>query len=379
MRLHGITLSALAAVCVFGMTSAPGPCEADTVTLKNGREIYGRLVEEKEGSIRIRTSGGTITISKTEVATFSENESLEPPKKRMTAREEEAEKSAAAERARIEAERAKRAPKDEDGDKDDGDKDDGDKDDGGDGDDGAKKWEWNPDVSDERIDELTPLRDERLEQLKEIGPTKEQRLKKLALSKTELNDLKERIKTIGARTNRRRRGNLMREKALNGIIDTYGLRAYERLTTSLGSKNLWTKRMAARGLASLAGKGDEGEAEWLFWNYDASAGLLALMDHQGEFDSPNIREDGFKALSKYVKKNINFKASDSAISTPAESQALKRAKKVVASKQKWWKQKQEENAKRREEIEGELDMLMKGEDPTGGDDGGDDDDDDDLE
>ena len=47
---------------------------ADTVTLKDGREMHGRLVRESEDRIWLRTnSQGETEIPKSKIATFTEN------------------------------------------------------------------------------------------------------------------------------------------------------------------------------------------------------------------------------------------------------------------------------------------------------------------
>ena len=39
------------------------------IRLKNGSEIYGRIVEEKEGVVRVEVEGGTVSFKKDEILT----------------------------------------------------------------------------------------------------------------------------------------------------------------------------------------------------------------------------------------------------------------------------------------------------------------------
>ena len=67
-----------ASLVTFALLAAASPVVADTVTLKNGREIHGKLVSEGKNEVRLRTAGGTITIPRADIATFNENDFIEP-------------------------------------------------------------------------------------------------------------------------------------------------------------------------------------------------------------------------------------------------------------------------------------------------------------
>src|SRR5690606_5426291 len=66
------SIFALAAAVALGQ-----PALADTVILKNGREIHGRLIEERRDAIVMRVEGGgTMPIRKADIASFFEGEVL---------------------------------------------------------------------------------------------------------------------------------------------------------------------------------------------------------------------------------------------------------------------------------------------------------------
>jgi len=321
------------------LLGSSAPARADTVTLKNGREIHGRLVEELVDRIRIRTAGaGVIVILKDEIATFSENEldtELTPP---SAQREDAGEPGGAA--------GAQERPQD-----------------GGEAGE-ATGDDWDAGVTDEQKKELTPLRDALRKELTELGPPAAERLAAIALSGPEESQLGERIRAMA---NRHRQGsaNLRRRNALDRVVQEYGVRAIPQLVAALGHQNQWIARMSAQALGAVAaGAKDKAAAQWLLYHFKAPAGLIDLMEHQGEVDSPFLRSDANAALEAISGATQGFVASEGSLMTPPEAQARK-------AWQSWWSRlaefrAAEENKRdeRRKQVQAQLAQIRKGERPT---------------
>ncbi len=338
--------------------SAPEMARADTVTLKNGREIHGRLVEERVDAIRIRTVGGTITIAKSEVATFTENDNFgsdyarpetggvpTPPASGGGATGGGSTEGATGGGSQAGG-AATGAPT------------------GSDAKSMAEGWTWGPDVTDEQKEALTPKRDALFAELEKLGAPAEERLAKLELSGEEEQVLSERIQAMAWR---RRQGsaNLRRQNAKDRLIQEFGVKAIPRLVTSLGSDNQWIARMSAQALGELAKGGeDKEERRWLMYHFDAPGGLIKLLDHQGEVDSPFIRQEANAALEAITGASHGFQASTESLRTPAESRTYEAWRGWWSTQQARWKGQQEQAAQRREAIAKELDAIRQGRDPV---------------
>lgn len=323
--LLGVGASALGAA-FLGLSS---PASADTVTLKNGRELHGRLIEERVDRIRIRTTGsGVIVIMKSDIATFSENEQdmeLTPPS-RTPAPEVGGETGG--------------EPGAEGGDTSDGD--------------------WAPGVTDEQKAELGPLREKLEKELEELGPSAEERLKANELTAPERQALAAKIKSLAVR---RRQGsaNLRRRNAMESLVNEFGARAIPQLVDGLGNANQWIARMSAQALGQVARSAkDKAATQWLMFHYKAPAGLITLLDHQGEVDSPFIREEANASLEAISGASQGFVASKSSLQTPAEARAGKAWK-------EWWDRMRDFTATaekkketRRKELQDALAQIRQG-------------------
>ncbi len=353
-------LSSLAAVAACALAwGGPAPAWADTVTLKNGREIHGRLVEERDDSIRIKTVGGTITIAKSEVATFTENDNFgEEEYGRITPATEKPEKP---------AEGAEEAPAAERGGAEQPAKD------------GAAagaesgEWRWDASVTDEQKARLTPIRDALLEELKKLPPSEEEMKAVVALSGPEKETLDDRVQAMAWR---RRQGsaNLRRENAMERVVEEFGEKAIPRLVQALGGSGQWVARMSSRALGELAkpaGQGlgkDAASRKWLLYHYDAPGALIELLDHQGEIDSPFIRRDANAALEAITGEKQGWPTSTESLRTAAETKAYRAWVAWWKGAQTAWKAEQTKAEARRKEIAAALDEIRAGREPASPDD-----------
>src|SRR6516225_1138513 len=62
---------------VLMLVAAPAArVHADTITLKNGREVNGKIVDEKKDFVMFKVLQGTIKILKRDIATFTEDDNI---------------------------------------------------------------------------------------------------------------------------------------------------------------------------------------------------------------------------------------------------------------------------------------------------------------
>ena len=355
-----LTLSGL----ILSFSAGASPAEADTVTLNNGREIHGRLIEEADDSIQIRTGSGVITIPKFKIATFSENENWGASKPRSVSELKAIDDSG--------------APKDDapkvDAPKGDAPKGGAPKGDGPKGDApkaGGKDWTWGKGVDAATIEQLTPVRDELLKELEALGPTKEERLAKLALSREEEPDLKEKIRLMGWLRRRGGKGGtsgsaVYRDRARAEVVETYGPRAIEQLAKSLQSENLWQVRTVAATLKEIQEKAKEAEdTRWLMFHFGVPEALLAMIDNESDPTSPFVRLEGSEALATVLGAPIEWPAgANTPFRTPMETAARKKAQSKVAQLALTFRKDQEEKAAKREALNGKLALVREGKDPN---------------
>lgn len=350
------------------VVSQPQEARGDTVTLNNGREIHGRLIEERKEEIRIRTGEGVITIPKFKIATYSENENwgnYGKPRSVAELAKLEAEKKAAADAARKDPKGKDtkgtpkgRTPKGKTPTKK-----------GGAATVPAEKgeWVWGEKVSEAQIEALTPIRDKLLKELEEIGPTKDERLAKIKLSGEEEADLKQQVRLMGWRRSRGGRGGqagsaIRRQNAKKELLTRYAERAIPSLVSSLGSASLWQSRTAAEAILELAKKGKD--VTWLMWHFKAPAGLLRLMDNEGNPTSAFVRRDGAKALEALGAKISWPDDAKDELRSRAETVAYRKAQDWVKKADAEFTAKQKANAERREKINEDLEKIRNGEDPS---------------
>ncbi|MGE0711919.1 MAG: hypothetical protein AB7N76_03140 [Planctomycetota bacterium] len=362
----------LLCAAALGLCGLPTASRADTVTLNNGREIHGRLVEEQKELIKIRTAGGVISIPKFKVATFSENETWGyegKPRSVEQLKQIEADKKAADEAARAGREggtpgtpgtpTTPTTPKAGGGN-------------GGGAKAGDGEWRWGPEVSKEKIEELTPIRDQLQTELKNLGLTKEERLDAIKLSGEQEADIKQRIQQLGWQRGRGGKGRggmagsaVRREAAREELVATYGERAIPALVTALSAARLWEARTAADALSDIIkGSKDPEATRWLFRHFQAHAGLLRLMDNEGDITSPFVRLEGNEAMEAITGKTMGWPAGvQEALRTRPETIAYRKWVEWDKQDAAAWQKEEERKVKRRQEIAEAFEKLKNGENP----------------
>ncbi|MCO5170235.1 MAG: hypothetical protein M9894_28195 [Planctomycetes bacterium] len=329
----------------------PGVARADTVTLKNGREIHGRLVEEGRDSIRMRTDDrGTITIPKADIASFTEGEVLvnygaggrpvEPAPPAQPAQPAQPEPAAPATPARPAAPGR------------------------------PGEWQWPAGLTPAQIEELTPIRDKVLEDLEKLGPTREERLKAVAATPEERSEIQEQMQRFNY--NRRRgpdrgQGSAVQQRRLaKERVLAHGLKALPLLANGLESEALFTKQNCAVGVAELMQPSGDLKLEdlrWLMYHHDVPTKLLKLLDHQGEIESCFVRADGDAALRVVTGHNVNYEASTERMRTLEETRAKTAWEQWWQREKARWTRAEAEKEKTRQELEAKLALLRQGKNP----------------
>lgn len=366
---------ALAVAAAF----APQVARADTVTLKNGREIHGRLIEELPKSIRMRTEGGTITIEKAEIASFTEGEVFTNYGGRTRTQDEvDGSKPGTTPTPSTPGQPGQPTPPTGGG------RTTGPAD-------SAGEWKWPANLSAAEIATLAPIRDQALADLEKLGLTPEERLKAVVVSGEE----RARIQELMLRFNYRQRqgsANAHRNQARDRVLE-FGLKSLPFLADGLVHEAQWTRRVSAQGLERLAKTppaapapppqaqgappprgqpaptppaaltGDD--VRWLMYHHEVPERLLALLDNQGEIDSPFIRAEAATALAAVTGGPVAWPA------TPTEER-LRTAdeNRAKAAWETWWTREkarfnseQEAKAKSREELQAKLAALREGRNP----------------
>lgn len=355
--MKATTPIALTLLAGASMTLISGaPASADTVTLNNGREIHGRLVEEGKKVILIKTGSGVITIPKFKVATFSENENWGNYSKPRSVKElkaiEEANRKAAAKGTEGETPKKGGGAAKAEGAKDDG------------------EWTWAEEVSKATIEELTPIRDELQKKLEDLGPTAAERLKVMTLSREEEPDLKEKVRLLGWKRGRGRRGGIAgsqiyRNKAKKEIVENYGVRAIPSLVKTVGSENLYQARWAAQTLQEIhAGAASKPDSLWLMNHFEAPAALVELMNNVGDTTSPFVRLEANAAMETIVGESMGWpKGANTPGANANETEALKKWRRWSARNRLAFTKGEEEREANRKLYTEQLEMVREGKNP----------------
>ncbi|MEZ6186799.1 MAG: hypothetical protein R3F62_17540 [Planctomycetota bacterium] len=360
------------AACLAVLLGA-GQSLADTVTLKDGREMHGRLVRETEDRIWLRTnSQGETEIPKSRIATFTENANWGRDYELRTegARPSTEEGGEGAGEGGDEGDAgtpaagggAGGATKTEDG--------------GLPGDlPQLADWTWPDELSQAEVKVREGLRDKFYAELtEELLPTTEERLEKIQLPP----DADEELERLSAKLAWKRRqgsANMQRRNALNDLLGTYGVAAIPTLVDNLGHEDWWRQRLSATGLGDLmkAGSASDGlewtadEARWYAYHFNAPASLLGLLDHkENTLDSPFIRQEANQALAAITEHKVNYPPVDekpTLLPSAAESDAIRRWKSWWPIERKRWVEAEKARDERREKVVAALQDLLKGKIP----------------
>ncbi len=357
-----------ASLVTFALLAAAGPVVADTVTLKNGREIHGKLVSEGKTEVRLRTAGGTITIPRADIATFNENDFIEPALDKDTTPTETPPTTPA------DGTKPADGAKPEDGAA------------GG----GAvtppepgatptkETWLWAPGLDKATIEKMTPLRDKYLEELEKIGPTPAERLKKVELDAEEAAELDKLMESFDRRQShvrtqtggRRIRGNNSRNQArraaANNVAD-YGALAIKPLRDKMRSANALDQRMSAQTIVKIGGD-DEFKADeitWYRYHFDIPAALISMLGVQSDALSYLVRNDGNTALMAVTgQPGFGFEIGKGQEVTPAEGEAARQWSIWWSTERNRWVKEEEAKEKKRAALLAALEEVRVGKAPA---------------
>ena len=274
---------------------------ADTVTLKNGREIHGVLVSEEADAIFIRTGDGVIRIEKALVATFTEGDVWEPYGRNTP--------------TEVPAEGGTEGGTD-------GGTDGGTSTPQGSGAQGAQDvagddWTWPAGLTEEEIATLTEVRDRFQQELEDLPEPVEPLEDLTATEEAELQRLMQRFEW------RQRQGSaiMIRNNARDEVVRTLGTKAIPALVDGLAAENYWRARMSAEALAQIANGSDAELAQHHLYEQGAPSNLLILMTHQGDTESPFMRAAANQAMEAITGHSVDFPTSNQPMRTPGEINA----------------------------------------------------------
>ena len=349
-----------ASLVTFALLAAAGPVVADTVTLKNGREIHGKLVSEGKNDVRLRTAGGTITIPRADIATFNENDFVEPALEKGSdpvdtskpAGDDAAKPGDAAKPPAGNPPAAGDAPTKE-------------------------TWLWAAGLDKATIDKMTPLRDKYLGELEKIGLSPAERLKKVELDAEETAELEKLMESFDRRQShvrtqggRRIRGNNSRNQArraaANNVAD-YGALAIKPLREKMRSANALDQRMAAQTITKINADDDfkAEEIAWYRYHFDVPGALIAMMGTQSDPLSYLVRNEANTALMGVTGQGgFGFELGKGQEVSPAEAEAARQWSIWWTTERSRWVKEEEAKEKKREALLAALEEVRAGKEPA---------------
>ncbi|MDF1660439.1 MAG: hypothetical protein P1V97_01620 [Planctomycetota bacterium] len=312
----------LSLVFIFALFTVPGLCFADTATLRNGREIHGKLIRETKSYIELRIAqGGKMRIRKSDIATFTENGNygLEYGKGGVA-----------------------KDPKSSD--KKDGTEDGVDK---GQTPNSADKGKPKTAEDAFRASLPKPSSDWKDEDLSKMFATlyasrkpEDSFLPKTQASSTESEEIK---RLIGAMGYSRKAGNRgVRDQAVDKLAK-FGVKALPAVVKSISGGNYYLKRNACRVIAKIA----KVDAEWAFYDqhFKISDTIIPLLNEQSSELSFTVRNAANQALVKIAGKGVGFIENTDQFRTAAQLAAQGKWKESSTASKKSYEKAQLEREK----------------------------------
>lgn len=299
-----------------------GVAEADTVTLKNGREIHGRLIKETRTHLHIRVAqGGVLRLEKARIATFSENSNYGEgyagsPTTGGSSGATESTADKPDDKPNESGKTAKSGP-------------------------GAGEGEdWIKDLGPphESFDDASA--DKILERLKELRSPEARFIGETEATKEEQQTIQSLFDQMGyARKvgNRGRRGQA-REK-----LKEFGVKVLPHVDKQLSSGNFYRRLNTARLVASLAAKDDA----WRFYThkFNLVSSLIPMVGDQSTPQSFGLRAAANEALEKLTGASMGFRPNSDQFRTAAQADALSAWKGWWAKEQEAWIKAEKERSK----------------------------------
>lgn len=305
----------LSLVFIVAIFMVPSLCFADTATLRNGREIHGKLIRETKSYIELRIAqGGKMRIRKSDIATFTENDNygLEYGKGGVAKDPKgSSKKDGAGDTGKSKVPSPKTgAPK-------------------------TPEEEF-------RASLPTPSEDWKDEDLKKMFATlyssrdpKDVFLKNTTASSSEATEIKKLITEMGYTRKAGNRG--IRDQAV-GKLTKFGAKVLPALVKSISGGNFYLKRNACRVISKIA----KSDAEWSFYNqhFKISDSIIPLLAEQSSELSFTVRNSANEALVKIAGKGVGFVANNDQFRTAGQLAAQSKWKEAMSAAKKIYEKSQ---------------------------------------
>jgi hypothetical protein len=322
-------------LCFLSLIVMSGTVFADTATLRNGREIHGRLIVETSKFIELRIAqGGRMRIMKEDIATFTENDNhgqnygkggVKSPRSRNGS---SGKKSGGVKGSRKKVDSKKPRVKD------------------------AKEL-FRDSLPKASRSLKAEEKEKLLEKLFSLRDPKGAYLSLTVANAEENEELTQLFKDIGYARKAGNRG--LRGQALEKL-KKFGVKALPKAIEGLKNKsNVYVRRNSLRCITHMVEKGER----WGFYNshFGISEGALGLLVDQAHDLSFGVRSAANDLLKKTAGEGVGFIGNTDQFRTANQLESKKNWTKVIQSAEKSYKRDQE---KRREKFEEALSEWKEG-------------------
>lgn len=302
-------------LAVLAIVVAPvGSAFADTITFKDGREVNGKVIEEKRDYVMFKVLQGTMKIMKNRIATFTEDDDMGfkmVGKVRSTTPTE--------------------TPKP-----------------GGD----ATKSTDSSDLTAEEKDAIAKKRAELKAEMDKLGKDSDTRMKEAELGPEERGLVQERLELLRSAAPKRRGIDFGAIDEMLNLLSTKakGMKVLAGLFEERGTVQL----MAAKGVGDIAGDPD---AKWMAFKLEVPMKLLAVLESQGDELAGKAREVANASLERLTGKSVGWAPSDDSFRSQAEAEATARWRPIVTEQMMLWKSDEEKNDAKRKKAAEQLKTL----------------------
>jgi hypothetical protein len=251
------------------------PALADTITLKNGHELHGQLIEEGKDYVSFKVVGGVLRLDKKDIATFTEDEDFGQRYASVAKRETDADNMTP-----------------------------------GVGGKAGRAFFVPPNVSADEKKDLRGVHIRIEEELAKLGPSDAERQHHLDCNATERATLDAAIANLG------------KSRASASEFSSLGPKCIEALSESLQGGDTATKGDAANALSDAVTRGDESDTKWALGKYKLGLLLAGVLDSAGDDASAAARNAANRALETISGKSFNWAESKDPVPSDAQRTAI---------------------------------------------------------
>jgi len=278
------------------LLSSSAALMADTITLTNGREIYGRFVRETKTALLMRIGGGGILeVKKSDIATYTEDDNIGLDYGKGGVPLE--------------------APKEAKGD---GDKEQAGEEKGPEKAGSKEAGDWQSQLP-EAAKSLTEKQKKKLlAELEKLRPMSEEYLAATKPSDEEAALIAGYVKSMGYR---RKAGNRGRRNVAADNLAKLGLKALPAAVKLLDDANPYQRMSAAKVIAEIAGK----DEAWSFYtfHFKLDQTLTKLVGEQSAALSFGIRAEANKCLEGLTGKKTGFEPNNDQFRSRAQAESVR--------------------------------------------------------